>query len=153
MFDEDHYNHSYCRGFRIPRVDTHFDRGCVRALEISLIRGAIAMECVPSAKVQGVTSLERVRTFFGIHSLKITLPWDDPSWIDPVKIENTFPIEGEPPSHIEIMDSIHLVFLIQELYHPCAPLARVHVEDDHHYPNLSCTFHHITPFRPSGQCD
>jgi hypothetical protein len=33
-----------------------------------------------------------------------------------LKLKNTFPIEGEPPSHMEIMDGIHLVFLIQELY-------------------------------------
>ncbi|OJA11906.1 hypothetical protein AZE42_07644 [Rhizopogon vesiculosus] len=68
---------------------------------------------------QGATSLEHARTFLrlsGSNPLKIILLWDDHSWIpQSVSVENDLRVE-EPASREEIMASVHLVSLIQELY-------------------------------------
>ncbi|KAG2121561.1 hypothetical protein BD769DRAFT_1671440 [Suillus cothurnatus] len=70
---------------------------------------------------EGAAALEHARTFIQrSHSclVKITLLWDDPTWIVPVPKDDIINGVGgvPPPSREEIMAGVHLGLVIQELY-------------------------------------
>ena len=70
---------------------------------------------------EGAASLERARTFLqhsGTHPLKITILWDNPSWIVSVLWNGTMPHKDQikPTSRDEITAGVRLMLIIQELY-------------------------------------
>ncbi|KAG0696087.1 hypothetical protein DFH29DRAFT_952605 [Suillus ampliporus] len=70
---------------------------------------------------EGAAALEHVRTFLrysGTHPLQVTLLWDDPAWIVPCVQDDTEVGRAiKLTTREEIMSGIHLVSIIQELYH------------------------------------